>query len=200
MHNRESKAAIVIAILFEVILIYTGIIDIILSQWKELAQTCLAIACIPIPFILTKWANRRKILLPFNFQILAVWFITFSLYFGEIMKFYEMIWWWDLFLHGTFGAYTVIIGVYLVKGVFSKEFDATKKRFAILIAIFAFSLSIASGTLWEVFEYFGDLLLKTDMLDNGFEDTMLDLIINSIFSFITAIIYYFVTKINNRTN
>jgi hypothetical protein len=46
-----------------------------------------------------------------------------------------MFWWWDLFLHGMFGSYAVIIALYLIQGVITKEKHVTEKRFTIFTLI-----------------------------------------------------------------
>lgn len=180
MSNKNSKLAIGVAVLFEMMLIYMAVLNIISRQWKELAQVCLAIVCITLPFLLTFLANKKKVVLPSSFQSITVVFIILSLYFGELKKFYQMFWWWDLFLHGIFGIYAAIVGIYLALGVFIKKNDIYKKHFAILISIFAFCFSVALGTLWEIFEFLGDFFFKTTMVGGSLEDTMTDLIIKTI--------------------
>lgn len=190
MINRNSKAAIGIEGLFEAALLYTAILNIISRQWKDLAEVCLVIICITLPFILTIVANKKKIVLPSSFQLMSVLFIGFSLYFGEIREFYQVLWWWDSFLHGVFGIYAVILGIHLAKGIIKKDKDITNMRFATFIVIFAFCFSMTLGVIWEIFEFLADFFLKTDMLENGIEDTMSDLMINGTGALTTSLIFY----------
>ena len=64
-------------------------------------------------------------------------------------------------------------------------------RFTLFAIIFAFSFSIALGTLWELFEFVGDYLFKTNMVKGGLEDTSTDLLVKVVAAFITSIICYF---------
>lgn len=191
MINKNIKLSTGIAALFELILIATAIASIASKQWNNLALSLLAITCLIIPFIITYIANIKNILLPSTFKSITLLFIFFAQYLGEIKKFYNIFWWWDLFLHTAFGSYAVIIALYLIRGTIRKEQEITKQRFILCNAIFAFSFSITLATLWEMFEFIGDYLFKTTMTQGGLEDTSTDLLVNILAAFITSIIYYF---------
>ncbi|MNP72010.1 hypothetical protein D3C76_1684750 [compost metagenome] len=77
----------------------------------------------------------------------------------------------------------------LIKGIIRKEAEISEERFFTFKTIFAFTFSITLGTLWEMFEYIGDLILKTDMLTGGIHDTASDLLINIFTSLLTISIY-----------
>lgn len=196
MNNRNSKIAIGIASIFEIILIITVIFNITSKEWSKLPLTLITILCTILPFIITKIANKKNIILPTTFQLILVLFILLTLYFGEIKNFYIIFWWWDLLLHGFFGSYAVIIAFHLIQGIIAKEKEVTKERFITFTSIFAFSFSITLGTLWEIFEFLGDYFFKTDMVNGGLGDTASDLIIKVIAAFSTAITCYY-RKLNN---
>ena len=191
MHNRNRKLSVGIAMLFETILIVTAFLNIATRQWKNLPLTLLTMVCLILPFIITHIAIRKKIMLPSGFQFITLVFIFLAQYLGEIKKFYHIFWWWDLFLHAIFGSYMVIIALYSIKGIARKEQDTTERRFTLFVIIFAFSFTIALGTLWEIFEFVGDYLLKTNMVKGGFEDTLTDLLAKATAAFITSIVCYF---------
>ena len=197
MKNRHSKLSIGIAILFEIIMITTAIFKIISGQWEGLFLFPSAIICTTLPFIITHIANKKKILLPSSFEFMSVLFILLALYFGEIMKVYTTFWWWDLFLHGMFGSYAVIIGLHLIQGIIVKEKNTTEQRFTIFTLIFSFCFSITLGTLWEMVEFLADYFFKADMVNGGLEDTATDLLIKIFCAFITCIICYH-RKLKNK--
>jgi len=196
MKNRNSKLAAAIAVLIEIILITRVILCIISKQWNNLALLFLAVVCVIIPFIITGVADKKNIVLPHSFQLIAVVFVILTQYLGEIKKFYITFWWWDLFLHAISGSYAVIIALHLIQGIIIMKKDVTKQRFTFFTSIFAFSFSIALGTLWEIFEFTGDYLFKTHMVKGGLEDTSTDLIVKIIAALITSIIYYY-RELNN---
>ncbi|AWK52092.1 hypothetical protein DIC82_14210 [Clostridium beijerinckii] len=191
MNNKHSKLTIGIAVLFEIILIATAIFKIISGQFEGLFLFPGAIVCIILPFIVTHIANKKKIVLPSSFEFISLLFILLALYFGEIMKVYTTFWWWDLFLHGMFGSYAVIIGLHLIQGIIVKEKNITEQRFTIFTLIFSFCFSITLGTLWEMVEFLADYFLKADMVNGGLEDTATDLLIKIFCAFITSIIWYY---------
>ena len=197
MKNKHSKLTIGIAVLFEIILITTAIFKIILKQFEGLFLFPGAIVCIILPFIVTHIANKKKIVLPSSFEFISLLFILLALYFGEINKLYTIFAWWDLFLHGMFGSYAVIIALHLAQGVILKEKDVTEKRFIIFTLIFAFSFAITLGTLWEIFEFLADYFFYADMVNGGLQDTATDLLIKIFCAFITSVVWYY-SKTKNK--
>ncbi|HBV86430.1 MAG TPA: hypothetical protein DEF42_07215 [Desulfosporosinus sp.] len=198
MNNHNNKSAIGLAVLFELILIVTALVDILSREWKTVLLVLLAMVCLILPFIITWIANLKNIMLPSSFQIITLIFIVLAQYFGEIMNFYQIFWWWDLFLHAIFGSYGVIIAWHLMRGVIRKEQETTNQRFTLFRSIVAFSFTIASGALWEILEFMGDYFFKTSMVKGGLEDTSTDLIVKILAAFITSTFcYYRILKRNN---
>ncbi len=191
MYNKFSKLSVGIAVLFEIMLMVIAIENIATRQWKPLFLTLLAVVCLILPFMTTHIANRKKLVLPASFQSVTLVFIILAQYLGEIKKFYQVFWWWDLLLHAIAGCYAVIIALYLIKGILRKEQGTSEQRFRLFTVLFAFSFSIALGTLWEVFEFTGDYLFKSSMVKGGLEDTSTDLIIKIVAAFITSMICYY---------
>lgn len=190
MSNKNGSLAIGMVVLFEIIVIASAIASIISGQWKNLGLSLLGIVCLPIPFIIAGIAAKKNILLPLSFEYIMLVFIFLAQYFGEIRGFYFKFWWWDLFLHALFGCYMVIVGLYASDGIITKKNGITEKRFTFLRVFYAFCFAIALGTLWEVFEFVGDYLVKSHMVKGGLEDTMTDLIVKILSAFITSVIFY----------
>jgi len=190
MNNQSSKLSLGIAITFEIILIVTAILNIAARRWKDLGLSLLAIVCMTFPFIITRNANLKNIELPSSFQAITLVFIFLAQYLGEIRNFYLIFWWWDLLLHAIFGSYAVIVALFLIRGTFIKRQAISKKQFTLFTIIFAFSNAIALGTIWEMFEFIGDYLFKTNMVKGGLEDILIDLLVKMSTAFLTSIIYY----------
>lgn len=194
MNNIKSKLVLVISIFFESILIITTISSLITNQWRTLFLAILAIISLSFPFIITYIANKNKIRLPLNFQLILILFIFSAQYFGEIRRFYYKLWWWDLLLHAVSGYYALIIAIYLIESVNQKNQSVTNHQFIFFKTIFAFSFSIALGTLWEMFEFVGDFLFKTNMIKGGLNDTATDLLVKIAAAFIASLMYIINTK------
>lgn len=191
MSNKDNKLALATVVIFEVIVISAAVTDIASKQWKSLIPTFLTAVFLILPFITTRVANRKSIMLPSSFQLIMLVFVFLAQYLGEIKRFYLKLWWWDLLLHAIFGSYAVIIALHSIKGIIKKNVEISKQRFIAFKKIFSFAFSIALGALWELFEFIADYFFNTDMIKGGIEDTATDLLVISLSAFITAEIYYY---------
>lgn len=191
MINKSNKLSLGTAVLFELILISTAMVNASSGQWKSLNLTFLAIISLFLPFIFTRLANAKNIVLPSNFQVIMLVFIFFAQYFGEIKNYYLIFWWWDLLLHAIFGSYAVIIALCSIKGIIRKKPKTTQKRFTLFSIVFAFSITNTLGVMWGIFEFAGDYFFKTNMVKGGLEDTITDLLVKVLAAFITSLICYF---------
>lgn len=135
-----------------------------------------------IPLILHRQYQLR---IPAEFQILAIIFVFASLFLGEIYRYYEKIWWWDMALHASSGLLMGIFGfllVYVLNENDHVEIVLTPR----FVALFAFLFAVAVGALWEILEFTVDSLFDTNMqkpmLDDpsGLTDTMWDLILDTL--------------------
>jgi uncharacterized membrane protein YjdF len=128
--------------------------------------------------------NKMDITIPAEFHFVAVIFILASLYLGEIQQFYQLIWWWDMALHGTAGLLMGIFGFLLVY-ILNENPRVELQMKPGFIALFAFFFSISIGTVWELFEFAMDQLFGFNMQKemfgdaSGLTDTMWDMIINA---------------------
>lgn len=129
--------------------------------------------------------NKMDLSIPADFHFIAVLFILASLYLGEIQQFYQLIWWWDMALHGTAGLLMGIFGFLLVY-ILNENPRVELQMMPGFIALFAFFFSISIGTVWEIFEFLMDQLFGFNMQKemfgdvSGLTDTMWDMIINAV--------------------
>jgi hypothetical protein len=188
MKVNKNKAINFFALGFASLLAVTAVVNYMNEVRRNVYVAALSAFCIPIPFILRYFAKRKHISLPINFKAVALGFMFSTQYLGELVGFYYTLWWWDLLLHGFAGMYAVIVGVFLTKGIFKKEKKATDRKFLILISFFAFCFSVTISTLWEVFEFAGDIILKTNMLQEGLRDTFEDLIAGVGMAILTSVV------------
>lgn len=189
--NRSGKLATGIAVLFGIVLIISIILYSVTNQWKALSLSIFTLGCLTLPFGISHVVKRKEILLPSSFQWLTLMFIFMAQYFGEIHKFYFIFWWWDLLLHAIAGSYGVIIGLHLPQGIIQKARNTSKEQFAFFSVLFAFCFSVTLSTLWEIFEFVGDFMIKSNMVKGGLEDTASDLLITLFTALITTMLSYF---------
>ncbi len=122
-------------------------------------------------------ASRLHIRLP-RWVIAAVALFLFaSLFLGEVLDFYERLWWWDIALHGLSALALGFSGLLFVLILFEGDRYAAP---AWAMGLLAFSFAVSIGVLWEVFEFTMDHAFGFDMQRSGLMDTMGDLIVNVI--------------------
>lgn len=144
--------------------------------------------------------RRFHVNIPPEFQVLAVMFVFAALFLGEIQRYYERIWWWDIALHTSSGLLMGLVGFLLVYVLNeSKHVDFyLRPRF---VALFAFLFAVTVGTVWEIFEFSMDKLVGTRMQKpmfndpSGLTDTMWDMIVNAFGSlFISALGWWYMIR------
>lgn len=153
-----------------------------LSEWRlELAFVSLGtLAVSVVPVLAAKWADVR---VPPSFIAAVVFFVAATLFLGEVFDFYERFWWWDIAMHASSAVAFGLVGFVLVFIMFQGD------RFAappIAMAFFAFCFAMTIGALWEVFEFGMDQTFGMNMQKSGLNDTMGDLIVNTIGAVIGA--------------
>ncbi|OPJ57295.1 hypothetical protein [Alkalithermobacter paradoxus] len=113
---------------------------------------------------------------------------VFHSFLGKFMNLYKTIEWWDKFLHayGTFSVTLLLL-----------SFLHFKSSNLLSLFIIVYSLGSSLGVMFEVFEYILDIVMKTKS-QHGLDDTMLDLILNNLGSFLAALMYLYKDFIYRR--
>jgi hypothetical protein len=144
------------------------------------------------PFLLGRFL---RVFIPPEFVLLTVVFIFASLFLGEIRGYYTRFWWWDIVLHTGSGFLLGILGFLLVHILNETEkIDFNMKPG--FVAFFAFLFAVATGGLWEIFEFSMDKFFGTNMQKemlgdtSGLTDTMWDLIVDTIGALVIAVLGY----------
>jgi len=177
-----------VSLTLRIILIVALISAAIESRWEIFFLTLITLFLTFSPAIINK---NIKVNLPAEFEMTIILFLFASIFLGEIGRFYELFWWWDIFLHGISSLVLGLVGFLIIYVLY---FSNKVKTSPILIAVFSFSFAVAIGVVWEVFEFTLDSLLHTTMQKSGLVDTMWDLITNSLGAFIAAIGGFFYVK------
>src|SRR3989344_1123715 len=128
--------------------------------------------------------------IPADFEVFIILFIYGTLFFGVSRGFYEKYWWWDIILNLGASIAFGFIGLTILYVLYKDEqLDASP----LIIAIFTFCFAVSLGTMLEFFEFFMDTLFSFNLQASAV-DTMKDLIVNSIGSFIVSIAGYLYVK------
>jgi len=186
IHTRLTAA-------LQVILIVGLILSLYEKQWVNALMILGILFLSYIPDILGK---RMQIYIPPQFQMLAILFVFASVFLGEIRGFYFRYFWWDTMLHTWSGLLQGIFGFLLVY-LLNENKDADlfmKPRF---VAFFSFVFAVATGAVWEIFEFLMDtffgLNMQKPMLGDpsGLTDTISDMVVNTLGAAIISVLGYF---------
>ena len=167
-----------------------------------LMQCILGIAAIILPSILNKKINFE---IPYFMITLYAIFLYCAIFLGEVRSFYYRVPHWDTLLHAFSGAMIGALGFSIIN--FLNNSEVTHLNLTpIFVATFAFCFSGTLGIVWEMYEFFGDQIMGTNMqkfaLETGellqgsaaLADTMKDLIVDLIGAFAMSTIGYISLK------
>ena len=188
--DKADKWKFWISLSFRLLLVGAIVVSLFTLNWLNLFM---AIATMFLTFVPSMLEKKFEIDYPGEFEIILLLFLYASLFLGEIHRFYDYFWWWDLMLHGISGVIMAIFALSIVSLV-SNAKNIKIKLNPLFIALFSLCFAISMGVFWEIFEYSMDLIFKTAMQGNGLVDTMWDLIADSVGATIIAIIGYFYIK------
>jgi len=102
---------------------------------------------------------------------------------GEIFDLYERLPWWDLFLHFKSGWMASLFISFLLL-----RYTAIRTGWA--VALIAASCSVHLGVAWEIFEYVMDNQLGWNMQKSGLDDTMADMVADTLGALIGSLAAY----------
>ncbi len=166
-----------------------------------LLQCILGIIVMFIPSVVER---KLYIDIPNKMEIMYFIFLYCAIYLGEVRNFYFLIPYWDLILHAFSGAMLGALGFSLVS--YFNDMEVLETHLSpFFVALFAFCFALASGAVWEIYEFLADCLLGTNMqkfiLADGtvlagqaaLRDTMTDLIVDALSSLAVTVIGYYYT-------
>ncbi len=154
-------------------------------DWENVFLSTIVILLTLVPAFL--W-RRYKIVIPPEFQLIAVAFIFLSLFLGSAFDMYYRYWWWDDVLHISSGFLLGIVGfivMYVLNGTDRLPDDLTPA----FRCFFGFTFAVTLGVFWEIFEFTVDRIapeINMQSGETGVVDTMSDLIVDTIGAAIVA--------------
>jgi len=181
-----------VTLLLQGIIALGFVLELYERQWLNAVIVAAILLLTTLPSL---FARGAKIVIPPQFELLAIAFIFASLYLGERRDFYYRYWWWDLALHSTSGVLLGILGFLLVY-VLNANPRIDLHMQPGFVAFFAFCFSITVGALWEIFEFAMDQLFGMNMQKamfgdtSGLTDTMWDLIVDAVGTLLVVLYGY----------
>ena len=119
-------------------------------------------------------------------------FIFAWVFLGKMVNWYEIMPWWDSFVHFISGILLAIGSLLILKSQINDELF--NKIPAISMATYTFFASTAAAALWEIWEFSGDQLFGLLSQGNSLTDTMIDICMGTGGAVIAAVLVYFYFK------
>jgi hypothetical protein len=128
--------------------------------------------------VVTLWAlplieivTRTKI--PDGLQLHYYAFITAASVLGSSFGAYGSIPHWDTYVHVYSGVFLALFGLFIVLRAETESKFSAPKWLSVMMAV---GTPLAFATLWEITEYYIDLIFHTTMQAGGLEDTVIDMV------------------------
>lgn len=149
-------------------------------EWGAFLYSVLTLVLMYLPEIIK---SRAKIQLPIEYDFVLVIFMYLAVFLGKVGLAYERFWWWDAALHTSSGFILAFIGfLILYVNIQQKKIQASP----LLIGLIIFSLALATGALWEVYEFGYDIIFHGNAQRGSLHDTMWDLIVDGLGALVMA--------------
>ncbi|WP_135611597.1 hypothetical protein [Methanococcoides sp. AM1] len=186
--DRVDKFAFWVSSIFRLMLVVGCIVAMLTGNWMHLGFFIYVLLVTFLPSMVEK---KYRFEFPNEFEVLIMFYIYTSLFLGEYREYFEIFWWWDVFLHTLLGTIIASLGFILVY-VLNSEHKVNLSPF--FVALFSFSIAVAFGAIWEIFEYAMDALFGINMQTSGLVDTMWDLIVETLSALLISTLGYLYLK------
>jgi len=188
--RKLENAKLLVFVVTRLTVSIAGTVALLEGNWTTLWMAVLTLAVLMLPSLVER---RFHVDIPSEFEIIVILFIYAALFLGELRQFYDRFWWWDNMLHGLSGLILGNLGFLLVSylNASSRVNLRLSPRF---VSFFAFCFAVAMGAMWEIFEFFMDRVFGFHMQRNSLEDTMTDLILDTLGAALIAFLGYFQQK------
>ena len=124
----------------------------------------LIVSCLP------NFLRRYKLDIPDFIYIIFIFFCMAHFFCGEILGFFVKVSWWDSALHTFSGCLIALLSFSLIN-LLNKTNGKDFKLNIWFASIFAFTMTLAVGAVWEIIEYLSDIWFGTNM-QRAFVSTM----------------------------
>ena len=209
----RDKSVKIVTIILEVMILLTIIYSILGIIYKEdksiriehIFISLLGLALLYTPLVISK---KWKLYIPSNLQIIMIVFIFAHFILGEIFRAYDYSILFDKILHTTSGLVMGAVGFSLVN-LLNESKNTHLRLSPFFVALFSFCFSMMIASVWEIYEFSYDSIaggnsqrweIEGDVLEVinpgrvGLIDTMGDMIVCLIGSFIVSLAGYISLK------
>ena len=182
-----DKTKLGIFIIIRASVMIAGSIALFNRNWEYVGMAVLTLIVMLLPSIIEK---RFKLEIPDGFEIILILFIYAAIFLGSLHQFYFRFWWWDKMLHSLSGLIFGNIGFLIIRYLNSNN-KMNIYLSPIFVALFTFCFAVAIGAIWEIFEYTMDRFFGFFMQRGSLDDTMIDIILDTLGALVFATLGYF---------
>ncbi|WP_084863995.1 hypothetical protein [Salibaculum halophilum] len=158
------------------------------GQWMPVFVAAVTLA---LTFAPARFARFFGLELPGSILSVIVIFLFATLFLGEVADFYERFWWWDVVLHFLSALSIAAMAFLMIFMLFEGDRYAAPPW---ALAMLSAAVALAIGALWEIFEYGMDQVFGMNMQKSGLDDTMTDLMIDTLGAALGALSGYLFLK------
>lgn len=161
------------ALPFEIVMLVGAGVNVFTDNWKFVLISTFTFLVSFAPLVFERFL---KIRLPSSFQFTYVMFVFFSMFAGEVLRFYANVWGWDAAIHFLAG---ILIGLGVI--LWLRRLLQQKSRVRMpgwMQFLFVLTGSVLVAVVWEFVEFASDQLFGTTSQDS-LVDTMYDLILGT---------------------
>lgn len=162
-----------------VLMVISGIVAGITGDLMGVAVSALVLLATPPPIIVEKLTRIR---IPANLQLQYALLLLAGPYVGEYFGMYHAWDPWDKVVH-LYSGFAISFGIVFALGIVIHRYNLSLPPWVEAVILIAVKGCVAM--LWEVAEFFWDLIFGTSAQDHNF-DTMTDMMLGTLPGFIIA--------------
>jgi hypothetical protein len=187
--TEEWNVYLGITLVLQALLAIGLVLFLLRRDWENVFLTGVVVALTLVPALLSR---RWRVIVPPEFQLVAAAFVFLSLFLGSALDWYYKFWWWDAVLHTASGFLLGIIGflaLFLLNGT-DRLPAGIRPAF---LCFFGVTFAVTLGVVWEIFEFAVDQVapaLNMQSNETGVDDTMHDLIVDTLGAVVVAFMGY----------
>ena len=185
-----QKISMLVQIFLLFLISTVAVYSFIIQEYINVLMCIFIVVLMAFPVFLSKWF---KFVLTAEINLIVVLFVFAAMFLGEIFDFYEMIWWWDIFLHSLSGVLIGYFGYSLVY-LMNQSTNVELSLSPLFISVFAFAFSMMIAVTWEIIEFSVDSIFGLNMQKSGLVDTMWDFIVCFIGSLVPPVLGFIEAK------
>ena len=184
---KKDRRRDMFALVFNALVVFAGVLAIVYGSWLHLFFALFMILIVLLP----RFSGDKKIRMPSRLEIFILLFVIVSLYLSQIASLHAYSS-WEIFLQFL---YSIIFGAisFLLIILLNTEKSSFMSLRPSFISLFAFTFSVAVGTMWEMFESLLVFFFDISIQQFGVV-TIRDIGVNIIGAFIISFIGYMLLK------